>query len=114
MYIKGISPTYQMTTYGLLQEFRSEQILMTNSSNSCNSRLVPLWQTFRQSKEPGHYDIIHLLINNPRMFNLGIDDLAEKPYIPQNFLEIKPCGLGSRIRDMEADMVNIFDLHGGC
>ena len=23
------------------------------------------------------------LINNPRMFNLGIDDLAEKPYIPQ-------------------------------
>ena len=27
-------------------------------------------------------------------------------------LEIKPCGLGSRIRDMEADMVNIF-LHGG-
>ena len=29
-------------------------------------------------------------------------------------LEIKPCGLGSRIRDMEADMVNIFDLHGGC
>ena len=29
-------------------------------------------------------------------------------------LEIKPCGLGSRIRDMEADMVNIFDLHGSC
>ena len=29
-------------------------------------------------------------------------------------LEIKPCGLGSRILDMEADMVNIFDLHGGC
>ena len=29
-------------------------------------------------------------------------------------LEIKPCGLSSRIRDMEADMVNIFDLHGGC
>ena len=24
------------------------------------------------------------------------------------------CGLGSRIRDMEADMVNIFDLHGDC
>ena len=29
-------------------------------------------------------------------------------------LEIKPCGLGSRIRDMEANMVNIFDFHGGC
>ena len=29
-------------------------------------------------------------------------------------LEIKPCGLGSRIRDVEADMVNIFELHGGC
>ena len=29
-------------------------------------------------------------------------------------LEIKPCGLGSRIQDMEADMVNIFDFHGGC
>ena len=29
-------------------------------------------------------------------------------------VEIKPCGLGSRIGDMEADMVNIFDLHGGC
>ena len=26
------------------------------------------------------------LINNPRMFNLGIDDLAEKPYIPQKNL----------------------------
>ena len=26
-------------------------------------------------------------------------------------LEIKPWGLGSRIRDVEADMVNIFDLH---
>ena len=26
------------------------------------------------------------LINNPRMFNLGIDDLAEKPYIPQKKL----------------------------
>ena len=23
------------------------------------------------------------LINNPRMFNLGINDLAKKPYIPQ-------------------------------
>ena len=29
-------------------------------------------------------------------------------------LEIKPCGLGSRIRGMEADIMNIFDLHGGC
>jgi hypothetical protein len=29
-------------------------------------------------------------------------------------LESKPCGLGSRILGMEADMVNIFDLHGGC
>ena len=26
------------------------------------------------------------LINNPRMFNLGINDLAEKPYIPQKNL----------------------------
>ena len=35
---------------------------------------------------------------------------------PLNYkiLEIKPCGLGSRIRDMEADMGDIFDLHGGC
>ena len=29
-------------------------------------------------------------------------------------LDIKACGLGSRIQDMEADMVNIFDLHRGC
>ena len=29
---------------------------------------------------------IHHLINNPRMFNGAIVDLAEKPYIPQNFL----------------------------
>ena len=26
------------------------------------------------------------LINNPRMFNGAIVDLAEKPYIPQKFL----------------------------
>ena len=38
----------------------------------------------------------------------------KKPSKFINKLEIKPCGLGSRIRDMEADMVNIFDLHGGC
>ena len=36
------------------------------------------------------------------------------PYRTYVILEIKPCGLGSRIRDMEDDMVNIFDLHGGC
>ena len=55
------------------------------------------------------------------MFNLEIDDLAEKLYIPQKkyfyefvaksflfylALEIKPCGLGSRIRDMEAESHN--------
>ena len=26
--------------------------------------------------------LLHLLINNPRKVNLGIDDLAEKPYSP--------------------------------
>ena len=31
------------------------------------------------------------LINNPRMFNLGIDDLAEKPYIPQKNLLLWIC-----------------------
>ena len=30
--------------------------------------------------------ILFLLINNPRMFNLEIDDLAEKPYIPLKIL----------------------------
>ena len=42
--------------------------------------------------------------------------MAPKLIINCNYkkLEIKPCGLGSRIQDMEADKVNIFDLHGGC
>ena len=31
------------------------------------------------------------LINNPRMFNGAIVDLAEKPYIPQNFLLQRIC-----------------------
>ena len=31
------------------------------------------------------WDAPRYLINNPRMFNLGIDDLAKKPYIPQKF-----------------------------
>jgi hypothetical protein len=30
--------------------------------------------------------VLSYLINNPRMFNLGIDDLTEKPYIPQKNL----------------------------
>ena len=47
------------------------------------------------------------LINNPRMFNLGIDDLAEKPYIPQKiyFYEF--------VANVLCDEVGIliFDLH---
>ena len=31
------------------------------------------------------------LINNPRMFNLGIDDLKETPYIPQKNLLLWIC-----------------------
>ena len=31
---------------------------------------------------------IFYLINNTRMFNLRIDDLAEKPYIPQENLPL--------------------------
>ena len=44
------------------------------------------------------------------MFNLGIDDLAEKTYIPQkditsmNLLQISCLNIG----------ILIFDFHGGC
>jgi hypothetical protein len=42
------------------------------------------------------------------MFNLGIDDLAEKPYIPQKiyFYEF--------VANVLRDNILIFDLHGGC
>ena len=47
------------------------------------------------------------LINNPRMFNLGIDDLAKKPYIPQKkyFYEFVANVLHDDIG------ILIFDLH---
>ena len=47
------------------------------------------------------------LINNPRMFNLGIDNLAEKPYIPQKnyFYEF----VANVLRDDIG--ILIFDLH---
>ena len=34
---------------------------------------------------------LEYLIDNPRMFNFGIDDLAEKPYIPQKNLLLWIC-----------------------
>ena len=48
------------------------------------------------------------LINNPRMFNGAIVDLAEKPYIPQKIL------FANVLRDVIG--IVIFDLrgHGGC
>ena len=44
------------------------------------------------------------------MFNLEIDDLAEKPYIPQKkyFYEF----VANVLRDNIG--ILIFDLHGGC
>ena len=46
-------------------------------------------------------------INNPRMFNLGIDDLAEKPYIPIFFYFYE--FVANVLRD---DLgILIFDLH---
>ena len=44
------------------------------------------------------------------MFNLGIDDLAEKPYIPQknHFNEF----VANVLRDNIG--ILILDLHGGC
>ena len=44
------------------------------------------------------------------MFNLEIDDVAEKPYIPQKsyFYEFVANVLGYNIG------ILIFDLHGGC
>ena len=50
------------------------------------------------------------LINNRRMFNLEIDDLAEKPYNPQKnyFYEF----VANVLRDNIG--ILIFDLHGGC
>ena len=50
------------------------------------------------------------LINNRRMFNLEIDNLAEKPYIPQKkyFYEF----VANVLRDNIG--ILIFDLHGGC
>ena len=44
---------------------------------------ICLFQSFHPC--PTHPPISYL-INNPRMFNGAILDLAEKPYIPQNFL----------------------------
>ena len=47
------------------------------------------------------------LINDPRIVNLGIDDLAEKPYIPQKiyFYEF----VANVLRDDIG--ILIFDLH---
>ena len=44
------------------------------------------------------------------MFNLGIDDLAKKPYIPQKnyFYEF----VSNVLRDNTGILV--FDIHGGC
>ena len=52
------------------------------------------------------------LINNPRMFNLRIDDLAEKPYISQQFYFYE--FVANFLRD-NIGMI-IFDLRGcgGC
>ena len=42
------------------------------------------------------------------MFNLEIDNLAEKPYIPNYFYEF----VANVLRDNIG--ILIFDLHGGC
>ena len=60
----------------------------------------------------GCYILKHLmcnLINNRRMFNLEIDDLAEKPYIPQKNYLYK--FVANVLRDNIG--ILIFDLHGG-
>ena len=51
----------------------------------------------------------NLLINNRRMLNVEIDDLAEKPYIQQKkyFYEFVAIVLRDNIG------ILIFDLHGG-
>ena len=45
---------------------------------------------FKNVMRPAKNDLADLvllyLINNPRMFNLGTDDLAIKPYIPHKSL----------------------------
>ena len=56
-----------------------------------------------------HVSILHniYLINKPRMFNLRIDDLAEKPYIPQK------KSLYEFVANVLRDDIGIliFDLH---
>ena len=50
----------------------------------------------------------NLLINNGRMFNVGIDDLAKKPYIPHNEF------VANVFRDDIGIVIFDFTGYGGC
>ena len=52
----------------------SSRMPTTTSSDFC-------WE-----KQTTTFEVIYLLINNRRMFNVVTDDLAEKPYIPHKSL----------------------------
>ena len=55
---------------------------------------------------------MNYLINNPRMFNGVLFDLAEKPYIPQKiyFNEF----VANVLRDVIGIFIFDFRGHGGC
>ena len=91
--------------------YRSWNLRMVNLKDSVLSASNPLkkpWLLVMSSTVNNYFNFLFLkqfpILKKNLLFSNFFD-------LNSNVLEIKP---GSRIRDMEADMVDIFDLHGGC
>ena len=82
-----------MCMNGLSFEKRTIHLVFTYSRVQCQRLLYFVARNFRDDRYSG---MDGDLINNRRMFNVGIDDLAEKPYVNGFVANVLHDDIGTR------------------